>query len=81
MPWRGSFLVMSFWCSGGFLYLDGHLFIKSLEIFFYYFVEYFTYNFDLHLFSLFNADDLQVWSLDGVAGFLYIPLTALETFF
>jgi hypothetical protein len=28
---RGSILIMSFWCSGGFLYLDGHLFLKIWE--------------------------------------------------
>jgi hypothetical protein len=62
---RGSALVMSVWCPGGFLCLDGHLFLAVWEVFCYYFVEYITYNFGLHLFS--SAYDLQVLSFEGVA--------------
>jgi hypothetical protein len=50
------------------------------KIFCYYFVEYIMYSFGLHLFSFFNAHDSQVWSFDGVAGFLHIPFTALYLF-
>jgi hypothetical protein len=28
MPWRGSILVKSVWCPGGFLYLNGLLFLE-----------------------------------------------------
>jgi hypothetical protein len=51
MRWRGSIFVKSVWCPGGFLYLNGHLFLKIWKIFNYYFVEYI---FRLHLFSFFN---------------------------
>jgi hypothetical protein len=68
---------MFVWCPGGFLYLIGHLFLEFWEIFCYYFVEYITYIFGLHLF--FNAYDLQVWSFNGVAEFLHIPFKVLES--
>jgi hypothetical protein len=32
----------------------------------------------LHLFSIFNAHDSQVCSLDGVHEFLHIPFTGFE---
>jgi hypothetical protein len=42
MPWRGSILVKSVWCPGGFLYLNGTHFLKIWENFCYYFVECIT---------------------------------------
>jgi hypothetical protein len=80
MLWRGSILVKSVWCPGGFLYLNGKNFLESWEIFCYYFIEYITYPFGLHIFSFFNVLDSQIWSCDGVAEFVYIPFTALELF-
>jgi hypothetical protein len=38
------------------------------------------HSFGLHLFSFFNANDSQVWSSDGIAEFLHMPLAALESF-
>jgi hypothetical protein len=78
MPWEGSILVKSVWCPGGFLYLNGQNFLKIWEIFCYYFIEYVTYPFGLHLFFFFN--DSQVSSFDGATEFLHIPFTALELF-
>jgi hypothetical protein len=78
MPWGGSNLVKSVWCPRGFLYLNGHNFLEIWEIFCYYFIEYVTYPFSLHLF--FNAHDSQVWSFDGVHEFLHIPVISLELF-
>jgi hypothetical protein len=46
-------LVKSVWCPGGFLYLNGQLFLKIWEIFCY-FVEYIMYPFGLYLFSFFK---------------------------
>jgi hypothetical protein len=53
--------------------------LKIWEGFCYYFVEYISYAFDLHLF-FFNTHDSQVWSFDEVAEFLHIPFTAIESF-
>jgi hypothetical protein len=39
MIWRGSFLVMSVWCSKSFLNLGDHLFLKNWEVFYYDFIE------------------------------------------
>jgi hypothetical protein len=47
MPWGGSILVMSVWCPGGFLNLNGHLFLEIWEIFCHYFAEYIAYTFGL----------------------------------
>jgi hypothetical protein len=80
MLWGGSILVKSIWYPGGFLDLNGQIFLEVSEIFCYYFIEYITYPFDLHLFSFFNAHDSQILSFDGVAEFLHIPFTALELF-
>jgi hypothetical protein len=76
MQWRDSNLAKTVWCPGGFLYLNGQLFLKIWEIFCYYFVLYITYPFGLHLFSFFDAHDSQAWSFNGVPGFLCIPFTA-----
>jgi hypothetical protein len=80
MPWRLSILVMFVWCSGGFLYLDRHLFLEIWDIFWSYFVEYITYNFGLHLFFFFIVHFTQAWSFDGVVEFFHIPFTVLESF-
>jgi hypothetical protein len=80
MPWGGSILVMSVWCPGGFLNLNGHLFLMIWENFWDYFIEYITYTFGLHLFSLFDAHDSQVLSFGGIAEFLYIAFATLESF-
>jgi hypothetical protein len=53
------------------------LFLKTQEIFWYYFVEYISYTFDLHTFSFFDAHDLQVWPFAGVAKFLHILFAVL----
>jgi hypothetical protein len=53
---------------------------QILEISFYYLIEYVMLPFGLYLFSFFNSYESQVWSFDGVAEFLHIPLTALELF-
>jgi hypothetical protein len=68
------------WFLGGFLYLNGQNFLKIWKIFCYYFIEYDTYPFDLHLFSFFNAHDSQVCSFDEVSEFLHIPFISLELF-
>jgi hypothetical protein len=80
MLWSSSILLTSVWSPAGFLYLDGHLFLKIWEIFCYDFVEYITYTFGSHLFSFFNARDSQVWFFDGVAKFLCVPFVALQSF-
>jgi hypothetical protein len=80
MQQRGSILVKSVLCPGGFLYLNGQLFLKIWEIFCYYFVEYIMYPFGLHLFSFFNAHDSQVRSFDGVTESFHIPFKSLESF-
>jgi hypothetical protein len=80
MLWRGSTLVKSVWCPGGFLYLNHQNILQIWEIFCYYFIGYIMYPFGLYLFSFFNAHDSQVWSLDGLTEFLHIPFTALELF-
>jgi hypothetical protein len=46
--------------TGGFLYMNGHNFIKIWEIFCYYIIEYIINPFYLDLFSLCNARDSQV---------------------
>jgi hypothetical protein len=51
MPWRGSIMVKSVWCPSVFLFLNGQNFLNIWEIFCYYFIEYITYPFGLHLFS------------------------------
>jgi hypothetical protein len=38
---------MSVWCPGGFLNLNGHLFLEIWEIFCHYFAEYIAYTFGL----------------------------------
>jgi hypothetical protein len=48
-----SFLILPVWCSEHILYLDDPLFIKTGEIFCYYFIEYVFYAFSLYLFSFF----------------------------
>jgi hypothetical protein len=78
MTWRGSILIKSVRCPRAFLHLNGHFFLKTWEIFSYYFVEYITYTSGLDFFSLFKAHDLKVWSLDGVTDFLHVPFTALS---
>jgi hypothetical protein len=50
---RGSILVMSVWCPGGLLYLNKHLFLNIFETSWYYFVDYITYTFAMHLFFFF----------------------------
>ena len=42
-----DFLVPSVWCSVGFLYVHGHLFLKVREAFFYNFVEAVYWHFQL----------------------------------
>jgi hypothetical protein len=79
MPWRGSIFVKSVSCLEGFLYLNGQLFLETQEISCYYFDGYITYSLDLHLFSLFNVHDSQVFSFDGVTEFSHILFTALES--
>jgi hypothetical protein len=79
MSWGSSILVKSVWCPRGFLYLNGQNFLDIWEVSCYYFIEYVSYPFGLHLF-FFNAHDSQVWSFDRVAGFLHIPFTVLELF-
>jgi hypothetical protein len=69
---------MSVLCLGGFLYLNGHVFLEILEILCYYCVEYIMYTFGLHLF--FKAHESQVWSSDGIAEILCMPFIALESF-
>jgi hypothetical protein len=49
-----SILVKSVWCSGGFLYLNGHSFLCIWDVFCYHFVEYIINSFCLHLFPFFN---------------------------
>jgi hypothetical protein len=72
--------VKSVWCPGGFLHLNGQIFLKNWEIFCYYFNDFIRYPFCLELFSFFNAHDSRVWSFDGVSEFLHIPFTSLELF-
>jgi hypothetical protein len=60
MQWGGSILVKSVWCPGGFLDLNGLLFLEIWEIFWYHFVEYITYPFGLQVFSFFDTHDSQV---------------------
>jgi hypothetical protein len=60
--------------------VDGHHFLENWEIFCYYFVQYITYTSGLQFFSFFNAHDLQVWSFDGIAEFLQVPITTVESF-
>jgi hypothetical protein len=55
-------LVISVSCPGGFLYLNVNLFLEIWDIFCYYFVEYITYTFGLHILS-FNDHDSQIWSV------------------
>jgi hypothetical protein len=73
MPWRGSILVKSVWCPGGFL--NGQLFLR-------------IWNFSAIILlnilciplactsSPSSKHDSQVWSFDGVAEFLHIPFAA-----
>jgi hypothetical protein len=58
----------------------GNSFFEIWKCFCYYFAEYITYPFGLHLFSFFNIPDSQVWSFDRVNEFLRLPFTALELF-
>jgi hypothetical protein len=58
-------------CLFGILYLNGHHFLEIWGIFCYYFLEYITFTFGLHLFL--DAHDFQVWSFYGVTEFLHIP--------
>jgi hypothetical protein len=76
---RGSILVLSIWCPGGFLYLNEHLYLKVWEIFCYFFVECFSYTSALHLLSFFNVHDSQDWFFDWIAALLRIPFTALQS--
>jgi hypothetical protein len=74
MLWGGSAC-----CPGSLLYLNGKNF---LEIYYcYYFIDYITYPFGLHLLSFFTAHDPLVLSFDGVAELLHIPLAALDLFY
>jgi hypothetical protein len=90
MPWKGSILAKRVWYLGIFLYLNGQNFLEIWEVFCYYFIEYITFLFDLHLFSFFNAYDSQIWYFNGVADFfsqllsyftksssLFFPLTSI----
>jgi hypothetical protein len=77
IPCRGSVLVMSVYYSRGFLYLDGQRFLEICGVFCCYSVEYISSDFCLHFFE---AHDWQVWSFDGVAEFLHILFTALQSF-
>jgi hypothetical protein len=43
MLWGSSILVKSVWCFGCFLYLNGPIFLKTWEIFCYYFIECIMY--------------------------------------
>jgi hypothetical protein len=37
IQWKGCILVMSTWCSRGFIYLDGQIFLEICGVFCYYF--------------------------------------------
>jgi hypothetical protein len=56
MPFRDSFIILSVWCPKNLLQVDDDLFLKILEVFWYYFIDYVFYAFILYL-SFFYAWD------------------------
>jgi hypothetical protein len=57
MLWEVSFFTLSTWCSKILLYLDNPLFLLVGDIVCYYFIEYVTNAFSMHIFSSFYTND------------------------
>ena len=81
-----SFLVQFIWCSVGFLYVHGHLFLWVWEVFFYNFVKDIYWPFELGIFTLFYTylvllcPGFSVCLGLGAFCFLQFSLTVLSMF-
>jgi hypothetical protein len=75
MLWGRSILVMSVWCPGVFVYLNGHSFLLIWEIFCYYFVEYIMNSFcllaPLFLLQCLWFSDLFFWWSQWVLAYYF----------